>query len=137
MNKRIQSLKALYLKAKEANVGAEVKCPSCGTPFTKSHYQQTFCKTKGGTVCKDHYWNNVTPSKRNNKTRISPASAAWMENRDDELRPMNTLATGKFQGYTTEGYIIFNGIAFDEFDEEVYRVDEFDDDQSWDAHKER
>lgn len=123
MNKRIQSLKALYLKAKEAKVRAEVKCPSCGTSFTKTHKQQAFCTSKGGTICKDNYWNNVTPSKRNNTTRISPASAAWM-------------AANPRPRYTSEGYRIIDGIAYDEFDDPMYVVDEFqDDDPSWDAHK--
>ena len=50
----------------------------------KTNYQQAFCKTKSGTKCKDKYWNTVTPTKRNNKTRISPASARWMA--EQELR---------------------------------------------------
>lgn len=29
------------------------------------------------SVCKDKYWNTVTPTKRNNTTRISPANAAY------------------------------------------------------------
>jgi len=64
---------------KESVVGTECICPSCGLSFIKEHYQQAFCKSKGGTVCKDKYWNTVTPTKRNNKTRISPASAAYMD----------------------------------------------------------
>jgi len=68
-----------YKLNKSAKVGQELVCPSCGTKFIKSCYQQAFCKSKDGTQCKDKYWNTVTPNKRNNKTRISPASAAWME----------------------------------------------------------
>lgn len=71
-----------YKLNKEAKVGQELVCPSCGTIFIKNNYQQVFCRTKPGTVCKDRYWNTVTPEKRNNTTRISPASAAWMENRE-------------------------------------------------------
>lgn len=82
MNKKIQSLKNLYKIAKESLVGSEVKCPSCKTPFVKSNYQQAFCKSKGGSVCKDNYWNNVTPTKRNNTTRISPASAFFLLKND-------------------------------------------------------
>jgi len=123
MNNRIQSLKVLYKKAKDSNVGAEVKCPSCGTSFVKVHYQQAFCKSKGKTVCKDNYWNNVTPSKRNNKTRISPASAVYM------------MENPRYY-HTSEGYRIIDGVAYDEFDEPMYVVDEMmDDDQGWDAHK--
>jgi len=127
MNRGIKTLKALYLKAKSAKVGETAFCPSCGKPFEKTNYQQAFCKNNSGTICKDYYWNNVTPNKRNNKTRISPASASFMADRSNALRPMNTLAVGKFQGYTSEGYRVFGGIAFDEFDEEVYHVDRNDD----------
>ena len=107
MNNRTQSLKALYKKAKEAPLHSEVKCPSCGTVFTKTHYQQAFCKTKEGTICKDNYWNNVTPSKRNNKTRISPANAAYQE----EMKERR------------EDSFMYNMRGMD------------DDDPSWDAHK--
>ena len=68
-----------YAKNKEAKVGEKCTCPSCGTEFEKTNYQQAFCKSKGGTICKDKYWNTVDPKKRNNTTRISPASAEWME----------------------------------------------------------
>ena len=80
MNRNIKSLRALYTKAKESKVGEICQCPSCGVYFCKTNYQQSFCKTKGGTVCKDFYWNMVTPSKRNNTTRISPANARYYNN---------------------------------------------------------
>lgn len=70
----------LYRKVKSAKVGETVVCPSCGTSFVKSSYQQAFCKTKPKTVCKDKYWNTVDPKKRKNTTRISPASARYMAN---------------------------------------------------------
>ena len=54
-------------------------CPSCGAFFVKTTKQQAFCKTKGGTVCKDKYWNTITSDKRNNTTRISPANAKYMD----------------------------------------------------------
>jgi hypothetical protein len=66
-----------YELTKSAKVGDNCVCPSCGTEFEKTNYQQAFCKSKGKTVCKDKYWNTVTPEKRNNKTRISPASRAF------------------------------------------------------------
>lgn len=99
----IKRLKSLYAKSKQAKVGETICCPSCGTSCVKTNYQQAFCKTQSGTICKDFYWNNVTPSKRNNTTRISPANAAWMAKMEEER-------------------------------EERY---DFDDDQSWDAHKDR
>ena len=76
-------LKQKYKIAKESKVGDEVTCPSCGTIFLKTNYQQAFCKSKGKTVCKDKYWNTVTPHKRNNTTRISPANAAYMAARKE------------------------------------------------------
>jgi hypothetical protein len=81
----IKSLKKAYLLSKAAKVGDLCICPSCGSEFTKTNYQQAFCKSlgEGRTVCKDHYWNNVTPNKRNNTTRISPASARWLAQKDN------------------------------------------------------
>lgn len=72
-----QRLTARYDLNKKKVVGDSCKCPSCGAEFVKTHYQQKFCKSKQGTVCKDYYWNFVTESKRNNTTRISPANAAY------------------------------------------------------------
>jgi len=76
---KLSQMKSDYKKAKSAKVGDICKCPSCGTEFVKTNYQQAFCKTKKGTKCKDYYWNNVIPEKRCNTTRISPANAAWKE----------------------------------------------------------
>lgn len=71
-------LRERYKISKAAKVGTECTCPSCGTKFVKSNYQQAFCKVQGGTKCKDKYWNTVIPTKRCNTTRISPANAAYM-----------------------------------------------------------
>lgn len=71
-----------YNANKKAKVGEQCICPSCNSAFVKSNYQQAFCKSKSGTECKDKYWNTVTPSKRNNTTRISPANARWQEDRE-------------------------------------------------------
>ena len=78
-------IKTRYRLNKSAKVGDQIICPSCGTHFTKAQHQQAFCKTKGGTICKDKYWNTVTPDKKNNRTRISPASAAWTASRNSEI----------------------------------------------------
>lgn len=72
-------LKERYLTNKEAKVGTTCICPSCSTKFVKEVYQQAFCKTKSGTKCKDKYWNTVTPEKRCNTTRISPANQDWRD----------------------------------------------------------
>ena len=72
-------MKARYQLNKSSKVGEECICPSCENKFIKNNYQQIFCKSKNGTICKDKYWNTIIPGKRNNTTRISPANARWME----------------------------------------------------------
>lgn len=114
------ALRQRYAAAKATKVGEDTVCPACGSHFIKASYQQVFCKAQGGTVCKDFYWNNVTPNKRNNKTRISPASAAYMARED------------RITGYTTEGYKIIGGVAYDEFDDPIYTVDPYDDNHPFD-----
>lgn len=95
-------MKKIHNINKKKKVGDRCICPSCGSKFTKKHYQQIFCKTKGGTICKDKYWNTVTPTKKNNITRISPASKRWLAtmNRDyyDDMHP--------FEGLNDESYKI-------------------------------
>ena len=73
-------IRVQYKINKDAKVGDECVCPSCGTQFVKSNYQQAFCKSQGGTICKDKYWNTVTPQKRCNTTRISPANSRYYTN---------------------------------------------------------
>lgn len=77
MNNNKKKLITLYEDCKSAKIGSTIICPSCNTQHTKNAYNTVFCKTKGKTKCKDNYWNNVTPSKRNNTTRISPANARY------------------------------------------------------------
>lgn len=79
MNKNKTTLISLRDKALVAKTGELIKCPSCNTMHLKTNYQTVFCKTKGKTKCKDNYWNNVDPSKRNNTTRISPANAFYKQ----------------------------------------------------------
>lgn len=83
-------IKERYELNKSTKVGETCICPSCGTVFIKTHYAQAFCKSKTGTKCKDRYWNTVTPNKRNNTTRISPASQAWMD-AQARYRPIDSL----------------------------------------------
>lgn len=82
-------MKQKYKTSKSAKVGDTCICPSCGSSFTKTNYQQAFCKTKGGTICKDKYWNIVIPHKRNNTTRISPASKRWTAEQERNFNPDN------------------------------------------------
>ena len=98
-------MKQKYKISKSAKVGDKCICPSCGSSFTKTNYQQAFCKTKKGTVCKDKYWNMVIPNKRNNTTRISPANRRWTAeqerirerdfNPDNHEHPFSTYALGQ------------------------------------------
>jgi hypothetical protein len=80
-------MKTIYNNNKVAKVGTECICPSCSTKFIKNNYQQAFCKSQGGTICKDKYWNTVTPKKRNNTTRISPASQRWLDKQERNYNP--------------------------------------------------
>lgn len=127
-------IKEKYNLAKQAKVGDKCICPSCNTEFVKTNYQQAFCKSKRGTICKDKYWNTVTPNKRNNKTRISPASKRWMASEDRNLKlfdrtsPSIVGGSGRISGITSEGYTIMDGVAYDEFDNPVYNVDPYEDD---------
>ena len=84
------TIRERYKINKNAKTGVGLICPSCGIGFIKTSYQQVFCKSKTGTKCKDKYWNTVIPTKRNNLTRISPASQAWMDARE-KYRPIESL----------------------------------------------
>lgn len=98
-------IKERYKLNKKAKVGDNCICPSCNTSFVKNNYQQAFCKSKSGTICKDKYWNTVTPTKQNNISRISPANEAWMLrqeyhrglyfNPDDYEHPFSSEALGQ------------------------------------------
>lgn len=104
--------KKQYSLNKSSKVGDLLICPSCGDKFTKESYQQAFCKSKGGTVCKDYYWNNVTPEKKNNRTRISPASRSYYNN---VILPNKAIELG-----------------FPDVSTMINHVDDFD--GSWEAH---
>jgi hypothetical protein len=99
----IKKLKEAYNKASQSKIGDKTICPSCNNSFEKKTYNQIFCKAKPNTTCKDYYWNNITPNKRNNKTRISPASKRFMANNilynifnpDDYEHPFSSDALGQ------------------------------------------
>ena len=46
-----------YKENNSKSVGSTCVCPSCFTSFKKETYQQVFCKSKLGTICKDKFWN--------------------------------------------------------------------------------
>jgi hypothetical protein len=102
----ITLIKAQYRHNKSAKVGDYCFCPSCEVLFIKERKQQAFCKTKTGTKCKDKYWNTVIETKRNNTTRISPASARWTaqqferkENLDFEMHPFEGLNDEEYKNH--------------------------------------
>lgn len=70
-------MKQLYTIGKTASIGTVISCPGCGMTLVKKTKDHKY----HGSVCKDAYWNNVDPRKRNNTTRISPASARYMSDR--------------------------------------------------------
>lgn len=141
-------IKEKYKIAKEAKVGEVCICPSCGTKFIKTNYQQAFCKSRSGTKCKDKYWNLVTPEKKCNTTRISPASLSYVASQDVIREARQNIKEesyyGTFKGkYTSEGYKMFiksdgTYTAVDEYDEPVYDgiigIDDPGDSEYWD-HK--
>ena len=93
---KISTMKRLYNVAKDAKVGIEITCPSCGLKHTKTTYNKVFCsnaKSKVWRNCKDAFWNKVDPEKACRNTQYF---------RDVILREA---------------------------------VTDFDDDPSWDAHK--
>jgi len=113
MNRNKKKLIAAKEACNSAKVGENITCPSCGTEFVKKSYQSVFCKSKKGTKCKDNYWNNVDPKKRNNRTRISPANARYHAN---VIVPNEARKRG-----------------FPDVD--AMREHELEEDGSWDAHQ--
>ena len=77
MERDIEKLIEAREKALNSVVNGVIVCPSCGNTHVKSSYQSVFCKSKGGTKCKDHYWNNVDGEKRDNTKRVSPGREKW------------------------------------------------------------
>ena len=112
MERNAKKLSSARQKCVDAKIGETITCPSCGTPHVKKSYQSVFCKSKRGTKCKDNYWNNVDPSKRCNTTRISPASARYLNN---VILPERARELG-----------------FPDVETMINHVDDFD--GSWEAH---
>lgn len=87
---KIADRKKIYELASDAKAGSTITCAGCGKDLTKTTYHKKFHDNK----CKDAYWNVVDYNKRNNTTRISPASMAYMEEkgwgefRDDSYHPL-------------------------------------------------
>jgi hypothetical protein len=74
MKLTISELNRRYLNSRMSLTGDKVECPSCGKTFIKSH-GKVFCsnnKTSKLLNCKDFYWNNVTPHKKNRGIKKLP-----------------------------------------------------------------
>jgi hypothetical protein len=53
-----------YKAAKAAKVGETVACGCCNKKFVKRSYQQAFCSNRGNNNCKDRYWNEAVPERK-------------------------------------------------------------------------
>lgn len=80
----MKNLKAKYEINKSKSIGEEISCTMCNKKFVKKTKQQAFCGGRGDTKCKDKFWNTVTPNKKKNTTRISPASQRWLDTQRSE-----------------------------------------------------
>ena len=84
MNKT-ELLKKAYDLTKTIQIGNTFVCPSCGTSEIKKYYNQSFCKSKEKTTCKDYYWNNVDEKKRNNIDRPTLKRVKFVSKSNKEL----------------------------------------------------
>ena len=53
-----------YKTTKAAKVGTMVACGCCNAKFIKRSYQQAFCSNRGANNCKDRYWNEMDPERK-------------------------------------------------------------------------
>lgn len=68
-SKKVELFKRRYEEAKNAPIGSQIVCPTCGNKHKKTTYHKIFDsngKTKKGkgNNCKDEYWNTVDPKRR-------------------------------------------------------------------------
>lgn len=56
-----------YNRADRAETGATIECPWCKKYIVKRTYHKKFCSNgkQGAKNCKDLYWNNIDPKRRN------------------------------------------------------------------------
>ncbi len=97
-------------------------CDNCGTEYNADNrnikrgwglYCSKSCAAKKREKKKPNY--NAERVKKNNFKRSN-----W--NRPQETAPNIIGGSGIISGYTSEGYRIMDGIAYDEFDDPVYNV---------------
>ncbi len=122
---KYSQMKLLYNQAKKAKVGDNIRCPHCNKKHVKTTYHKVFCsnyKTKSTNNCKDNFWNKVDPEKRCRKTDY------YFDVILTRNAPNVHGGSGRISGYTSEGYRIMDGVAYDEWDEAVYNVDPYADD---------
>jgi len=61
---KVETMRDRYDANKEAKTGTTIACACCGKSIKKKSYQTQFCSNKGRGNCKDTYWNNVCPKRR-------------------------------------------------------------------------
>ena len=71
------------------------------------------CAAEKREKAKPNY--NAKRVERNNERRVT-----WNNGRD--VAPSICFSSGKISGYTSEGYRVMDGVAYNEWDEPVYNV---------------
>jgi hypothetical protein len=69
---RVEHMVALYERARNAQVGTQIVCPTCGRTHVKTTYHKVFCSNQKRKrrnngrkrSCKDVYWNSVNDERR-------------------------------------------------------------------------
>lgn len=96
VKKLIKKMSERYNKNKDEKIKMVCICPSCGSKFTKNTKAQVFCRTQSGSKCRDKYWNTVDPTKRNNRTRISPQREIFLQKVVDDDHPFSSDGLGQW-----------------------------------------
>ena len=70
-DERVSMCAEQFNKNSIMKVGDKMNCPSCNIEFTKTHYQQKFCKSKvkGKSSCKDFFYNFASSTARSERTK--------------------------------------------------------------------
>lgn len=109
----VTSMRKIYLQTADVRIGNEMTCPECGSIIRKKTYQHKFC----GKICKDRYWNNIDPRKKNWKHKRSHYTKYNVEAKSFANRLGDPLA--KRRGYPSHAEML-DSLALE--------------DGSWDAH---
>lgn len=107
---------------------------NCNNPECKKEYEAKDADVKRGwgLCCSKSCAAKVREIK---KPGYNPQRVAINNIRRDNWNinaPNIVGGSGKISGYTSEGYRIMDGVAYDEFDDPVYDVDPYDDTHPFD-----